>query len=67
MSDLGDGGLSYAGGTMSAVTSRSTIVIEDGYVRAPQPDEHLVRLVDGRWVCVLGEHASLPCALGLAA
>lgn len=53
---------------MTVVTPRrSTIVIEDGYVRPPRLDEHLVHLIDGRWVCTLGEHAGLPCALGLAA
>ena len=51
---------------MPAVTSQ-TVVIEDGYVRAPRNDEHLVRLVDGHWVCVLGEHAGMACQLGLAA
>lgn len=49
------------------VTSRQTIVIENGHVRPPQLDEHLVRLIDGRWVCTLGEHAGMACHLGLAA
>lgn len=58
--------LSVLGRTMSTVTSQ-TVVIEDGYVRPPRLDEHLVRLEDGRWVCVLGEHAGQECQLGLAA
>lgn len=52
---------------MTAVTSRQMIIIEDGYVRAPKLDEHLVHLVDGRWVCVLGEHAGMACQVELAA
>lgn len=51
---------------MGPVTSQ-TVVIEDGYVRPPRLDEHLVRQEDGRWVCVLGEHAGQECQLGLAA
>jgi hypothetical protein len=51
---------------MTTVTSQ-TIVIEDGYVRPPSRNEHLVHLVDGRWVCVLGEHAGMACRVELAA
>lgn len=51
---------------MDLVTSQ-TVVIEDGHVRPPRLDEHLVRQEDGRWVCVLGEHAGQECHLGLAA
>ena len=36
---------------MSPVTSRQTIVIEDGCVRPPTSTSPLVRLEDGRWVC----------------
>lgn len=49
------------------MTSRKTIVIEDGYVRPPRLDEHLVHLIDGHWVCILAEHAGMACHLGLAA
>lgn len=49
------------------MTSRQTIVIEDGYVRPPSLDEHLVRFEDGRWVCVLGEHKGMACQVELAA
>lgn len=52
---------------MVTVASSQTVVIEDGYVRPPRLDEHLVRLEDGRWVCVLGEHAGLACSVELAA
>lgn len=51
---------------MVHMTSRA-LVIEGGHIRAPKPDEHFVHLVDGRWVCVLGEHAGMACHLGLAA
>lgn len=51
---------------MTSVASQ-TIVIEGGHVRAPRFDEHLVHLVDGRWVCVLGEHAGMACHVELAA
>lgn len=47
--------------------SSLTVVIEDGYVRPPRPDEHLVRLIDGKWVCVLGEHKGMACQVELAA
>jgi hypothetical protein len=51
---------------MVSVTSQA-IVIEDGCVRPPRLDEHLVHLEDGRWVCVLGEHAGMDCQVDLAA
>jgi hypothetical protein len=51
---------------MVPVTSQA-IVIEDGYVRPPSLDEHLVRLDDGKWVCVLGEHVGRDCQVELAA
>jgi len=52
---------------MIPVTSSQTVVIEDGHVRPPRRDEHLVRREDGRWVCVLGEHAGMACQVELAA
>lgn len=58
--------LSVSTRTISSVTSQ-TIVIEDGYVRPPRLDEHLVHLVDGRWVCVLHEHQGMACTVELAA
>jgi hypothetical protein len=51
---------------MVSVTSQ-TIVIEDGHVRPPRPDEHLVHFEGDRWVCVLGEHAGMACQVELAA
>jgi hypothetical protein len=50
---------------MVPVTSSLAVVIEDGHVRPPKLGEHLVELVDGRWVCTLREHAGHPCRKGL--
>ena len=52
---------------MNLMTSRQTIVIEDGCIRPPSLDEHLVRFEDGRWICVLGEHKGMACQVELAA
>jgi hypothetical protein len=41
--------------------STLVVVIERGLIRVPQGDEHLVRPVDGRYVCTLGDHAGEPC------
>jgi hypothetical protein len=49
------------------IVASQAIVIEDGCVRPPSRDEHLVRLSDGKWVCVLGEHKGMACQVELAA
>ena len=56
---------------MTAVTPQiplgAVLLDGNGLVTVVEPDEHLVRTVNGHWVCVRPAHQGMACQVELAA